>query len=260
MLTLAVGGVIQSPAPARADSACTSLPTDTNYVYSWFTGGHQLHPGVTLTDTRGYLRTYNPFAANTPDPYMGDSSAWIMLDESTTGRYAQVGWAKTPTSPSRLRPVVFVQVKYDPNLPPRNDWFTSPTPSVPDVWFYQVTTNRAGSWTFYWAGPPSYEVVPLETINSSLYAFGPDEHQAFSEVHNYTGDQLAGDNGAHMTFRNIAWADGFTWYGSAFGGSSNPYVYGDPVPAGGPDRGNAGFDKISWTDGSNFDTWDSRCG
>lgn len=244
---------------ARADSACASLPIDTNYVYSWFTGGHQLHTGVTLTDTRGYLRTYNPFAANTPDPYMGDSSAWIMLDDSVSGKYAQVGWAKTPSSPAILRPVVFVQIK-DNSLRTRNDWFTTPTPSVPDVFFYQVSTNRAGTWSFYWAGPPGYTVGTLETITDSIYDWQPDEHQAFAEVHNYTGDQLAGDNTAHMTFRDIAWADGFTWYGSSFGGASNPYVYGDSVPAGGPDRGTAGFDHISWTDGSNFDTWDGRCG
>jgi hypothetical protein len=98
-------------------------------------------------------------------------------------------------------------------------------------------------------------------LNHSSEVFWlPTDHQASAEVQNYTGDQLAGDRTAHTTFRSVQWSpDDINWYGSSFGTPANTYYAGNPYPATYPDRGVAGFDALTYTDGSNFDTWDARC-
>ncbi|HEY6959144.1 MAG TPA: hypothetical protein VI814_09995, partial [Candidatus Limnocylindria bacterium] len=173
-------------------------------------------------------------------------------------RFAQVGWLKTPSgaAPNPYNPFVFVQMTGSDGSPFQPFFYAQIAP--PDSYFYQVSTDRAGNWTFY-EGIPGSGNPPTVLSSPQGVNWAPTNHQAFSEVHNYSGDQLAGDTTAHTTFRDINWSDGSAWYGSGFGGTSNPYQAGTPQPSTYPDRGAAGFDALTYTDGSDFDTWDARC-
>jgi hypothetical protein len=206
-----------------------------------------------LSGTRGYIRTYNPFVANTPQPYMGSVSAWVMgVDPGAVqDRFAQVGWVKDPTDPlshDPYNPYVFVQFTNAFGSPQSPEYFSRIGP--PDVYFYQVTTDQNGYWGMWWG---------TQNLLNVQLGWVPTGHEAFVEEQNYTGDQTAGDTTAHVTFRNVDWSDLITWTGSSFGGVNNPYQAGTPGNPASPDRGLAGFDALTYTDGSNFDTWDARC-
>lgn len=168
-------------------------------------------------------------------------------------RFAQDGWAKSPASPTPLAPTVFLQMTDSFARPFPVQFFPQFQIAPPNVFFYQTSTDRAGSWAFYW-GIPGDPAGPQTLFSVSGINWAPSVHEAFGEVHNFTGDQLPGDTGAHVTFRDIAWSDGTFWFGSSFGPTT--YVAGSPDPVTNPDRTS---DALSFTDGSNFDIWDVRC-
>ena len=109
-------------------------------------------------------------------------------------------------------------------------------------------------------GGKIFEFVANNThLNWSTELFwNPIAHEAASEVHNYTGDQLPGDRTAHVTFQSVQWSpDDITWFGGTFGSPSQPWFVGNPQGSY-PDRATFA-DVLSFLDGSNFDTWDARC-
>jgi len=246
---LVVAQQFASASLASADSPCVNgLPIDHTYANGhWHTGGYQDH-GTPIQGVRANIRTYNPFAADTPSPYTGGVSAWVMLENGTA--WAQVGWLKAP----------FTSDKFNP------------------LWFWQYTASDGGVLETNWqAGakfPPTvytYEVVYIQTApgegffqfiagdtqltTSSTLFWTPLNHDASTEVFNFTGDQLPGDTTAHTTFNSVGWWDGATWFGSTFGTPPGTYLVGHSTN-GAPSRT---WDALSFTDGSNFETWDSRC-
>lgn len=232
---------------ASADSACTSLPIS-SIADHWFTGGFEDHV-VDMSGARGFIRTYNPFVANAP-PILGSTSAWVMA--ASGPRFAQVGWAKDSFDPAThdpLNAVVFIQFTGAAGEVFMPRYFSTIFP--PDTFFYQVNKpDPNGPWGFHW-GATQLASVQLN--------WTPTVHEAFVETQNFSGDQTAGDRTAHATFGTIQWSDFTNWQFSAFGGPGNPYQAGTPNNPSSPDRGTAGFDALTATDGSNFDTWDARC-
>jgi len=237
----AVAATLFAPSQARADSACTSLPGSGIYD-NWFTGGYQVFGG-TISGARGYIRTYNPFVYYNG----GSTSAWVMGVNGT--RYAQAGWAKAPTNSDPYNPVFFIQYTDATGhiYPPQ--WYGTIYP--PNVYFYQANSPATnGVWTFQMGS----------TIVSGVgLGWLPNEVQSFGEEWNFSGDQTAGDRLTHTTFRSVQYSDFSNWWFTQFGTPSNPYQAGTPNNPSNPDRGDAGYDALTASSGSDFDIWDARC-
>ena len=205
---------------------------------------------------QGNIRTYNGFVANAPAPYTGGEAAWLSLAGNNLGNtvLAQVGWAKTPQNPPHIYdPVWFYQWTYENGTYADAQYYNVTVLYPPTHYTYQVTTTGGGAGGIY------YNFFAGGTyLGSSIELFWNKQgHQAYSEVHNFRGDQLPGDGTAHVTFDSVQWSpDQVSWYGSALS-----YEKGTPVVPGQPSRNEYPnfFDEISWLDGSNFETWDTRC-
>jgi hypothetical protein len=256
--TLLVAALLVSwSTAALADSPCVNgLPHDTNYANGvWLTGGGQttgIHP---LPATRGNIRTYNGYVANPPWPYAGATASWIALaGESPTNPGkpvgAQVGWAKASLD-GHVDAHWFFQWTFSDGQFAGVEYFNTVFP--PSIYTYEVyTTNGASGGKHY-----VFNAGGALLGNSIELFWNPRAHQAYSEVQNFSGDQLPGDTTAHVTFRSVQWSpDRVTWNGSGL-----VYEKGTPLMPGHPDRGDPPYqyDELSWTDGSNFDTWDTRC-
>jgi hypothetical protein len=237
---------------ADADGPCVNgLPVDHTYANAnWHTGGYQYH-GSTIMAVKGLLRTYNGFVANTPYPYTGAESAWLMLEDNSG--YAQTGWVKWPNSPDIYNAVVFTQYTTAAGDPFPLQYQAAGTPIYPPtIYEYQVTyVPTGGGFGYFEMRRSGTTWWTTETI-----AWAPTYHDAASEVFNYTGDQLAGDTTAHMIFQYVSWSpDLISWYGSTFGTPAGTYFAGRPRGTNPPRT----WDALSYTDGSNFDSWDTRC-
>jgi hypothetical protein len=236
-------------APVSADAPCINgLPIDHTYGNAhWHTGGLQNH-GTPIRGVRANIRTYNPFAADTPSPYTGGVSAWVMLENGTA--WAQAGWLKAPFTSDKFNPLWFWQYTDSSGFPLETNWQAG-AKFPPTVYTYQVFYIPNGS------GGGNFQFLAGDTqlTTSTILFWTPLTHDASTEVFNFTGDQSPGDNTAHTTFRSVGWWDGTTWFGSTFGTPADTYFVGHS-PEGNPSRT---WDSLTFTDGSNFDTWDSRC-
>lgn len=233
------------PLKANADSPCGPLPVDQTYANGhWFTGAYQYPSTSTLGDVRGDIRTYNPFVANTAPPYRGSSSVWVML--AWAGRFAQIGWAKSPLSPDPYNAYVFSQATDSFGNADVPRWFGRRDP--PSVWQYQVSTDRAGTFRVYHNGG-----LHFTYFNAG---WAPNQIQSFGEVWNYTGDQLAGDVAEPSFVHTIDWADAGGWHPAGFGTPSAPYIQGQPNNPNHPPRY---ADTVIGIGSNMYYLYDARC-
>lgn len=205
-----------------AQAAC--VPPRTSLPGYYFDGWYQ-HPGGTLKSTESYISEYDPWVPNSAY----DTSQWVMLVNTTTSSYAQIGWLKN------YQRRMFVEANQSGIV---SYWDYAPQPT--NAWTkYEVTYNPGtGLFQFFWNNQ----------LRATLYGYGgaPNEAQQFAELHDRR-NQVPGGTGNHSLFTE-------SWYRS----SDSQHHYFNAVPAAGipPTEPFAAKGTVGvWQ----LDVWDTAC-
>jgi len=220
--------------PAKLHIEYIRPGTDGNFQ---FTGGQQTQSNI--QGIRGYLDSYNP------TPVFGQTTFWVMLTQSGSGKYAQVGWLKGSGDSNEY---IWLQYKDDAGVQhdkfynvTNNNWYDV-RQSVPSGSHLYTVTYDSGTQTF----SMQYESGTTSTFTASWV---PDIFQVYGEAYNYDspnlGDHMPGDLNNKIQAQQLQQKVSGIWGNVS---SSDFYTAG----------GNGDYDT-SVTTSPGFRIWDTRC-
>lgn len=225
--------------PAKPAFAACPILSGTDAVYK-FAGMYEVVSGV--QGVYGSLRAYNP------TPVFYQTTFWTMLDNnSTTSRWAQVGWRKLPGWSTE-----YVWRQYTDDNGVHHDlyynasldtWTGTPStiPASPEAYQVLYVSGSPGTfWFYYAAGSP----------NGVQNFWVPSRANAMGETGNYAapdkGDHAPGDLNNRIYGDNLLKMVGGTWVDL-----SPPADH--PIKEGHMDADRVGAQGVG------FRVWDKRC-
>jgi hypothetical protein len=208
-VTLVLGLLLSLASSASALAACVTGRTNTDYVGSlfdgWFTFGAPVYTAAQITERDAYVPTCtNTIYTNC------NSSVWIMLANSFSLSYAQIGYY-TDTTGARTG---FIQ--YGDNYHPLNIVeYRFPAFPLNSTQTYQMGFGPTGSGNIF------YYFLNNIYVGQHIALFTPNEAEHYAEIHS-EASQISGTPTTPVDFNYSAVLEN---------GAANPRAFNGQVQA-----------------------------
>jgi hypothetical protein len=224
-IALLAGLMLLASMGSLAFAKCNPNRTNDGVVY--YTGWGTTSAPSLMQDVNSTILNYSPYVANVAN---NDVTAWSMLLDPNTERFAQVGWMELPNN----QRFTFTE------------WEQSPTNYNTSLYLAKPVGNNTNYEVYYFpAAPyPIFYYVNGTEIDMSAMQFNPTYGYILGELLTFA-DQAPGAIFAHETFKESYWNGGQS-------GLPRHEFNGTPVSV------NAAYGQtvISTT---RIDTWDTAC-